>query len=1130
MAAERRQQDIHEILESSGGIQFLRRLIAELNYDFSGDRLPTREWPASAREPLAGDPQLFATAAEGEFHVVYTQLKGEKLLWVDERQVVDALLDDHPYALFVFSNHTQDRWHFINVKHDVKRDKRRVLRRITVGAGERLRTASERIGMLDVESIDPSLSGVSPLELQQRHDDAFDVQLVTREFYRDYDRVFKRVEEMIEGFDERSKDKEKAKREKERKRLYTQRLFNRLMFVGFIQKKGWLKFEGNTDYLAALWRDHAREDSERKNFYRDRLQPLFFQGLSTPNEVAVNGIDRGDSLKTLIGDVPYLNGGLFEEMDDDRNASISVPDEALDAIINDLFDRYNFTVTESTPFDVEIAVDPEMLGKVFEELVTGRNESGSYYTPKPVVSFMCREALKGYLGSNYAPFIDEHDTSNISVPTAKQLLSRLADVKAVDLACGSGAYLLGLLHELHALVRLLDTRAEQETARDDYQRKLQIITNNLYGVDKDEFAVQIARLRLWLSLAVDYEGTEPEPLPNLDFKIECGDTLTAPSPETQGQFGLIEAVIRVYQQKKAAYLKAHHGEKLTLRGEVEQLREELRRARGSERVSGFDWAIEFAEVFAPRGAAEATMRGEAGFVKEVDRQGTPVAATVNRSSGFDLVLANPPYGASVEDRVRDSYFDRRTEGAQSKDTYGLFIARGLQLLATGGQLCYIVSDTWRTLKSHKPLRKRLFEQTTVKHVLDLPGWIFDAMVNTCILTLTKQPAPDAHQLIAGDLRNIASNDWESLTKNLLAVAEHGIDVQTTEHARYTYPQKLIGSYDNYSFFIGLPRLYELMSDKRFTKLGGVAEVRVGLQTGDNQYYLRKRAGASGGYQLLDESKLLEADQYQRLSQDEKENGVDPQEYGGRHFIPYDKGGRSDAEGGWLPNYYVPTEYFIDWSREAVRRLKTATVADVKRARGDSDIRAADATTRAAVIRNPEYYFKEGLTFSDSGIYSPTFRRNAGSAFDQKGSVIIPTDDGVRDTLLGLVCSRWARYVYKTFVNHTVSSHVDSIKEFPCAVGESANAELASLVSQIVETQKTDPRYPYHLHEQKEIDRLVYELYGLNEEDIREVELWYCRRYPRLAEAQGLLTEALDERRAGDTDALVPHVLCSEAFV
>jgi type I restriction-modification system DNA methylase subunit len=1113
MPFEQRQQDIHELLRNSSGIQFLRRLTAELNYDFAGDPLPTRDWTDSARDPLATDPQLFATAADGEFHVIYIQLKGEKLLRSAERQVVNSLLNNHPYALFVFSNSKQNQWHIINVKHDLKHAKRRVLRRITIGVDERLRTASERIAMLDVESISPSLFGISPLEIQKRHDEAFDVQPVTREFYRDYDRVFKHVEEMIEGFDDKSRNKEKAKREKERKRLYTQRLFNRLMFIGFIQKKGWLKFNGHTDYLATLWRDYEHEDSERKNFYRDRLKPLFFQGLSTSNEVNIIGINRGGFLKTLIGDVPYLNGGLFEESADgsDRDQNIVVPDEAIDSIINDLFERYNFTVTESTPFDVEVAVDPEMLGKVFEELVTGRNETGSYYTPKPVVSFMCRESLKGYLGSKYTFLIDEHDTSNISVPEARQLLSHLADVRVVDPACGSGAYLLGMLHELHALVRLLDTRIEQESARDDYNRKLQIITNNLYGVDKDEFAIQIARLRLWLSLAVEYEGSEPEPLPNLDFKIEAGDTLTAPSPETQGQFGLIEAVIREYQKKKAAYLKAHHGEKLTLRGEVEHLREELRRARGNENVSGFDWAIEFAEVFAPRGGTEVTMRREFGFVNEIDKQGTLIEDVVNRSSGFDIVLANPPYGASVEDHVRDLYFDRRTEGAASKDTYGLFIARGLQLLSTGGQLCYIVSDTWRTLKSHKPLRKRILQKTTVKHVLDLPGWIFNAMVNTCILTVTKQPAPDGHQLIAGDLRSITSGDWESLTKNLLAVAEHGVDVQTTEYARYTYSQKFIGSYDNHSFFIGSPRLYALMSDKQYKKLSSIADVRVGLQTSDNQYYLRKRRGVRGGYEILDESKLLTNEEIANLTDKEKRDGVDPKKHGGRHFLPYDKGGESDSEEGWLPNYYVPTQYFIDWSKAAVQRLKTATVADVKRRKGQADtIKPIDEETIASRFQNSEYYFNEGITFSPTGFYAPTYRLIAPTPFDKEGSGIFCSS--VRPTfLLGILCSLLSRYVNKQFINHTVHAMPGDVSEVPIvSLDKLKESEMETYVASIIERQKAEPRYSYHLYEQKEIDRLVYRLYGLEGEDIREVELWYCRRYPRLAEAQGVMAEVQEK--------------------
>jgi hypothetical protein len=130
-------------------------------------------------------------------------------------------------------------------------------------------------------------------------------------------------------------------------------------------------------------------------FYQERLKLLFFTGLDYCGSADL--VKSNPALKAMIGDVPFLNGGLFDEEEHDTRAGVTVPDEAVSAILHDLFERYNCTVMESTPLDREVAVDPEMLGNVFEELVTGRHESGSYYTPRPLVSFMCREALKSYL-------------------------------------------------------------------------------------------------------------------------------------------------------------------------------------------------------------------------------------------------------------------------------------------------------------------------------------------------------------------------------------------------------------------------------------------------------------------------------------------------------------------------------------------------------------------------------------------------------------------------------------------------------------------------------------------------------------------------------------------------------------
>ncbi len=211
---------------------------------------------------------------------------------------------------------------------------------------------------------------------------AFDIEAVTDKFFADYHEVFKYVETQVA----------QSISDAEQRRLYTQRLFNRLMFLYFIQKKGWLSYAGRPDYLRALFEaaEQAGDD-----FLNQRLYYLFFHGMSN----AADSIEANSS-EDLIkrrGKVPYLNGGLFDLEDEyDIRDRVKIPNEAFARVLA-LFERYNFTVTESTPLDVQVAVDPEMLGKVFEELVTGRHESGSYYTPRPVVSFMCREALKHYL-------------------------------------------------------------------------------------------------------------------------------------------------------------------------------------------------------------------------------------------------------------------------------------------------------------------------------------------------------------------------------------------------------------------------------------------------------------------------------------------------------------------------------------------------------------------------------------------------------------------------------------------------------------------------------------------------------------------------------------------------------------
>jgi hypothetical protein len=593
------------------------------------------------------------------------------------------LLKEHQYGLFIFSNQSQDYWHFINVKYDTETEKRRLFRRISVSQEERLRTAAERISMLDLQSIQPDMFGLQPLTIQSKHDEAFDVEAVTREFFRQYARIFSYVEQRITGLSHQGQ-----------RRLFTQRLFNRLMFIIFIQKKGWLKLNSETRYVYALWKAYAKHGDLNTNFYRDRLKLLFFSALNTPNDVNLVDINRGGFLKELIGDVPYLNGGLFEEDDDDRNSEIIVPDECFQAMLTELFERFNFTVTESTPLDVEVAVDPEMLGKVFEELVTGRHETGSYYTPKPIVSFMCQEVLKGYLlaklpnesADAIKSFVEEHDSEKLKNPEA--VLEELRHVKICDPACGSGAYLLGMLHELLNLRACLFVTKSLDPIS-AYQRKLEIIQNNLYGVDLDPFAVNIARLRLWLSLAVEFEGLHPPPLPNLDFKIETGDSLAAPDPSIGVQGTFRQKQIDNYIDLKTAYMTAHGSQKLNTRMEIEALRKEIATwTHGGRTVLGFDWPVKFAEVFA--------------------------------NGGFDIVLANPPYVrqeliSEIKPTLKEIYPDVYMGTA---DLYCYFYARALQLLRPKGMLAFISSNKWFRANYGKRLRKYVADASDVHSITD----------------------------------------------------------------------------------------------------------------------------------------------------------------------------------------------------------------------------------------------------------------------------------------------------------------------------------------------------------------------------------------------------------------------------
>lgn len=533
-------QSIWELLKNLRGLDPLKEVFwSQLNYQRVNEPLSRRGWRQMATEALAEDPVLFAGGGSNTaFHVIYSRLASPALRIGLERPVVARLLHDHPYSLFVFSNDAQDHWHFVNVKYGEDAEKRRLFRRITVGPLERLRTASERIAMLDLEKIGPNLFATSPLEIQNRHDQAFDVEAVTNEFFQEYQGVFQVFEKDLAG----------QTRDKHWGHDYALQFLNRCMFLYFVQRKGWLG--GDAEFLGSFWNAYNSASQPQDTFFPKWLSVLFFEAFN--NKFHGGHRHFPDAIRNALQVAPFLNGGLFAENDLDRQYDFNVADVRFRQIFTFL-ERYNFTIREDSPLDQEVAVDPEMIGKVYESLVNlpesgldERGDAGIFYTPRTEIDLMCRLALvdnlANHLGSQHKNLLyeavfaiqdDEKQCADVGLAKAglwPALDEHLHRLTVGDPACGSASFLVGMLYILDDLL----ARAARQLGREEsaYERKKGIIGRSLYGVDVMEWACHVAELRLWLALIIDAEipaaerHTRRDPLlPHFSFKIRCGDSL-----------------------------------------------------------------------------------------------------------------------------------------------------------------------------------------------------------------------------------------------------------------------------------------------------------------------------------------------------------------------------------------------------------------------------------------------------------------------------------------------------------------------------------------------------------------------------------------------------------------------------
>lgn len=535
---------IKEILEHlpETKVEGLKKLFwEELNYDIDNSPLSQALWTDEFKAIFVSTPVSFATyAINNEFHIIYCHLTGNKLLLGNERKIINNLIKDYPFSLFIFTNETQDNWHFVNAisAQKVKDSKQRIIRRISVSSDDRLRTASERIAYIDTNNLEQDLFGISPIKIQQLHDTAFNVEAVTEEFFNEYKVIFS---SLTAALFTHSKDRIWA-------HDFALQFMNRLMFIYYLERKRWLG--NNPDFLHDFWREYLKAYRGSDDFVDKWLNILFFEAFN--NKFASGRSDIAyipEVYREALQLAPYLNGGLFRRNDLDELYQITIKDELMRQIF-EFLDKYNFTISEDTPLDQEVAVDPEMIGKVYESLVNVSEEAdeqgdaGIFYTPRIEIDLMCRLSLVDWL-SNQLPVVnknifyemvfafspDEKEEADMCVHELnlwQEIDSLLTSMTVLDPACGSGSFLVGMLGILDDLI----VRAEKylDKSETPYERRKRIIGNSLYGVDIMEWAVHVAELRLWLQLVIETDlelgerRTHPL-LPNLSFKIRHGDSL-----------------------------------------------------------------------------------------------------------------------------------------------------------------------------------------------------------------------------------------------------------------------------------------------------------------------------------------------------------------------------------------------------------------------------------------------------------------------------------------------------------------------------------------------------------------------------------------------------------------------------
>lgn len=858
---------------------------------------------------------------------------------------------------------------------------------------------------------------------------------------------------------------------------YVKKMMGRLVFLHFLQRKGWMC----SDRKFML---HLLQNTNHKDDFLDRvLEPLFFAVLNTHSKERLLKIEKHNAIiagnKNKVewdvaqieawSSIPYLNGGLFEEDHADGCRCI-FPYEYFIALF-DFFSQYNFTVDENDPSDAEVGVDPEMLSKIFESLLEDNKDKGAFYTPKEIVSYMCRSALSSYLKVPLSSLGVQESAVDAFVNNPQEhhdfteeqrtvLLNSLRTVRICDPAIGSGAFPVGMMNLLYQCRRSLegsDARA--------VDIKTDIIQHNIFGVDIEQGAVDIARLRFWLALVVDEE--EAHALPNLDYRIVRGNSLLTTFNNEYINLGEDKPSNRTKLAKLKKQLAIAQGEYYNLSGEEKLQKEiEIKLLLLDIIAMRLDIDIKVADEVAtdnptlfdmPRNARQTKAQKEAIALAEQKRKsrvqlkelrkkllGSKKFSLIERArtdinffdwdiifsdvfaekKGFDVVIGNPPYGVSIKDDYRKAVVNH-LGNVPDYEIYYYFIEIAHRCLMEKGILSYIIPNTYLFNTYANTYRHSILQKWNALEILDCTKFpVFkSAVVRNTINTWQKNKDGSSH---VGYRNTVGVTAFDALVKKDKQIMSAS-DLQEMNQ--------------NW----GLAFMLEPIVIRIVNKIAGQSESVINLYDVSQGYIPYRKSDLVKSYGKIEGEKIVKQRLWHSANKESEEYiqelyGRDISKYSYKSTGEYVKYGRHLA-------CYVDIRFF-NQDRIVVREITNPTII---------------------ACRLKEIY-----------------------VHDPQLIAVIPKDDSSLNIMWAVLNSKLATFYH---FNHSPKATkgafpkilVSDVKTFPLPnIDEETRVVIDEKVSRILSAKQSDPSADTTVLE-NEINFMVYKLYGLTYDEVLVVD-------------------------------------------